>query len=154
MFRNIFRKKPTNIHLLHIGKTGGTSIIVMFKKFKSKKYNLIIHGHQFNLEQIPAGEQFVFFLRRPLDRFVSGFFSRKREGRPRYDVPYNEEEKFAFDVFETPNSLAEALSSEDESTKSNAIRAMNGIRHVNTHFSDKRLQSWNFICYGDIHYIS
>lgn len=132
----LFRKKKKAVHLLHIGKTGGTSLISTFKDLSTSKFNFITHPHQFKFKDIPKGEKAVFFLRNPADRFVSGFYSRKRKGQPTYDVPWNAEEEIAFNAFDTPDSLASALSSTDSNLKETAVKAMQGIRHVNTYFSD------------------
>ena len=136
MLNRFFNKRPKTIHLLHIGKTGGTSLTNMLQDIESKKYIIKIHPHEFSLKEVPKEDAAVFFLRYPLDRFVSGFYSRKRKGQPTYNVPWNSAEELAFTLFETPNSLAEALSSDDEAIKTDAIKAMKGIRHVNSHFKD------------------
>jgi|TARA_R100000479_G_scaffold33554_3_gene14213 hypothetical protein len=136
MITSFFKKEPLNVHLLHIGKTGGTSLIKTFENYQTKKYKFIAHTHNYTFKDVPKNEKVVFFLRAPHDRFVSGFFSRKRKGQPTYNVPYNAEEEWAFKIFETPNTLAEALSDDDKQMREMAKRAMYGIRHVNTHFSD------------------
>lgn len=136
MLDSFFNKKVKNIHLLHIGKTGGTSLIKMIESISTTNYKIIVHSHDYNFKDVPKNEKVIFFLRKPHDRFVSGFYSRKRMGKPTYNVPYNAEEKWAFDTFESPNKLAEALSDKNEVVRLNAIRAMCGIRHVNAHFSD------------------
>lgn len=124
------------VHLLHIGKTGGTSLTKMLQGICSKKYTIKIHPHEFSLQDIRKEDLAIFFLRNPIDRYVSGFYSRKRKGQPTYNVPWNESEENAFGMFETPNNLAEALSSDNKMLQASAIKAMQGIRHVNTHFKD------------------
>lgn len=130
-------KKEKTIHLLHIGKTGGTSLTSAFKDLQTPKYNFLTHfGHDHSFKEVPKNELVVFFLRNPLTRFVSGFYSRKRKGQPRYNVPWSAEEELAFNHFETPDALGTALSSANEQEKETAIEAMKGIGHVNTHFKD------------------
>ncbi|MEZ4874061.1 MAG: sulfotransferase family 2 domain-containing protein [Flavobacteriaceae bacterium] len=124
------------VHFLHIGKTGGTALTQMLKEVHSSRYHFKIHPHEFTLQEVPEGHLAMFFLRNPVDRFVSGFYSRKRKGQPAYDVPWNEAEEKAFHAFETPNALAEALSSDEGKVREQAMDAMKGIRHVNTHFGD------------------
>lgn len=136
MLRKFFKSKPRTIHLLHIGKTGGTSLTKMLKGLSNKRYIIKIHPHEFSLRDVPKDDLAIFFLRNPIDRFVSGFYSRKRKGQPTYNVPWNLEEEKAFAIFESPSILAEALSSGDSQIQKDAINAMNGIRHVNTHFKD------------------
>ena len=77
-----------------------------------------------------------FFVRDPIDRFVSGFYSRKREGRPRYNFEWSSEEREAFGTFDTPNHLAISLSSNDEILKEKATRAMMEIFNVNSSYWD------------------
>jgi hypothetical protein len=74
----------------------------------------------------------IFFLRDPIDRFVSGFFSRFRMGRPANNIPWSDEEKIAFEEFHTPNELAVALSSPNDEQKRRALSAMQSIAHVRT----------------------
>ncbi len=75
------------IHFLHIGKTGGTAVKYALSSYsKNEKYEIILHGHETKLKDIPNGEKFFFFLRNPITRFTSGFYSRKRQGRPSITV--------------------------------------------------------------------
>ena len=53
-----------------------------------------------------------------------------RKGRPRYNVPWSENEAIAFSSFETPNRLAEALSDDDPVTRERAEFSMRSITHV------------------------
>jgi hypothetical protein len=78
----------------------------------------------------------MFFLRDPLTRYVSGFYSRQRQGQPRLYVPWSDEEKLAFERFGTPNQLAHGLSSLIKSEREQAEAAMNCISHVRSHFWD------------------
>jgi hypothetical protein len=78
----------------------------------------------------------MFVLRDPVDRFVSGFYSRKRQGMPRYYNPWSEGEREAFSRFETPDELARALSADDGTRRREAAKAMHNIRHVNVMYRD------------------
>ncbi|HVO49260.1 MAG TPA: sulfotransferase family 2 domain-containing protein [Steroidobacteraceae bacterium] len=120
------------VHFLHIGKTGGTAVKHALNEFgrSSPRYVIVLHPHQTRLRDIPAGEKFFFFLRDPASRFVSGFFSRQRQGRPRYFFPWTQEEQAAFEHFATPNQLAAALSSPDADERTRAQAAMKNIEHV------------------------
>jgi len=118
-------------HFLHIGKTGGTAIASVLSRYsKSSDYEIILHEHDFKLNDAPRGEKVFFFVRDPINRFVSGFYSRKRQGRPRHDVPWNSGEEAAFAQFTTPNELALALTSADEGQRAAAVAAMNNIIHI------------------------
>ena len=141
MLSSLFRKsKPRNkpqLHFLHIGKTGGTAIRHALQEHHSSgNYQLVMHSHPTTLRDVPAGEGVVFFLRDPVSRFVSGFWSRFRKGRPRYDVQWTENEERAFTQFETPLQLATALGSESDRQRHDAETAMSGINHVRFRYAD------------------
>ena len=150
---------PKTIHFLHIGKTGGSAVKEALKrgikeqdiysntkklkdntlleiKDLSEQYDqIILHGHGTTLKEIPESDWFFFCIRDPLSRFVSGFYSRQRQGKPRYNIPWNAKEERAFRHFETANDLAEALSSSSLSVRNRAEQAMQNIRHVKTSIS-------------------
>ncbi len=122
-------KQP--VHFLHIGKTGGSAIKhALCPALKSDRYVLHLHPHRVRLSDVPPGENVFFFLRDPVTRFGSGFFSRQRQGKPRYFIPWSHEEKIAFGNFHLPNQLALALSSPNEEERAKACDAMRSIRHV------------------------
>lgn len=124
------------VHLLHIGKTGGTAVrAALAAHTEPEGRRLVFHGHGFRFEDAPPGDRVVFFLRDPVTRFVSGFNSRLRKGRPRYDVPWTDAEARAFGRFTTAQDLALALSSDDAEEKAAAEDAMRGIQHVNAPFA-------------------
>ena len=68
--------------------------------------------------------------RDPISRFISGFYSRLRKGKPRYSGQWSEPERMAFERFETPNRLASALSSDNNEERMAAEQAMKSITHV------------------------
>ncbi len=123
------------VHILHIRKTGGTAIKEALRNnLDTDKYKIKLHRHGFALKHIPKGTRYCFFLRDPLDMFVSGFNGRKRQGRPRYNIPWRRGEKRAFSVFNTANDLAESLSSSDSNMKKEAVFAMNKIAHLRSSY--------------------
>lgn len=97
---------------------------------QSSSYRLFLHDHDVTLADIPAGDGFVFFVRDPIRRFVSGFYSRQRQGQPRYFYRWSNDEEEAFRLFERPGDLAEALSSPDPDRREAAEKAMHSIQHV------------------------
>jgi len=130
MFYLLTRKKRARVHFLHIGKTGGSAIKYALKgNTKNSKYVIKLHNHETYMNMIPDGEKIIFFLRDPISRFVSGFYSRKRKGRPRYYVEWSKEEREVFSTFETPRELASALADEMSSLHKTAIIAMRSIEH-------------------------
>lgn len=116
----LFRRRREPLHLLHIGKTGGTAVREALGK------RVIVHGHDDVLADIPVGEKVVFFVRDPVTRFVSAFYSRQRQGRPLTFHPWTEGEETAFTAFAGPGDLARALGSGSESARD----AMTEIRHI------------------------
>lgn len=122
------------LHYIHIGKTGGTALKAALRAVDDPKKRFLLHQHHVPLSDIPAGEPCFFFVRDPIARFTSGFLSRQRQGRPRHNVPWSQEEERAFTRFATPNALASALSSSDEAERTAAVEAMGGIRHVRDSF--------------------
>ena len=119
------------VHFMHIGKTGGTAVKHALESHLITPAFLIRrHGHQTRLRQIPTGHGVIFFLRDPQARFISGFYSRFREGRPRFNNPWRPAERIIFERFPTPNNLARALSSADNDERSHAEAAMRTISHV------------------------
>ena len=125
------RPEPRPVHFLHIGKTGGTAFkhAVRAASPPPSRHVIHLHPHRVVLRDVPEGERFLFFLRDPVTRFVSGFYSRQREGRPRYRARWSPEECKAFERFPTPDALALALSADREEGML-ARAAMRNIRHV------------------------
>jgi hypothetical protein len=118
------------IHVLHIGKTGGTAIKAALEPHQDR---FRLHGHSVRLSDCPQGELVFFALRHPIDRFVSSFNSRLRQGLPRYFFEWTAGEASAFRQFSTANELAEALSSFNLLRWHKAQKAMRNIRHVKQH---------------------
>ncbi len=77
----VYSKNIQKIHFIHIGKTGGTAVKYALQDYNATvlgcRYEIILHNHNFKLKDIPIGEKFFFFVREPIDRFISGFYSRK-----------------------------------------------------------------------------
>ena len=125
----------TSLCLLHIGKTGGTCLKSILRHNSTKlPESLKILNHSDTLvstrKELGPKRQLAFIFREPAARFRSGFMSRLRQGRPVYESLWTNEEAIAFNWFATPNSLAEALGSEDDRLRSAALFAMRHIRHI------------------------
>jgi hypothetical protein len=124
------------LHFLHIGKTGGTAVKQCLQNYAgATDYELLLHGHDVTLRDVPRGEKILFVIRDPLTRFVSGFNGRLREDLPRYHYPWKDAERMAFERFTTPDDVARALSSDDREERLAAEHAMRNIGHVNTPYS-------------------
>lgn len=120
------------IGFLHVGKTGGTSIKDVLKDQVGDGF--YYHGHGGKLSRIWKNHpqrRMVFGYREPVSRFISGFNSRMRKGRPRYNVEWSKLERIAFENFKQPVELAEALGSNDKKVRSLAEMCMCSIQHVN-----------------------
>ncbi|MEM8598301.1 MAG: sulfotransferase family 2 domain-containing protein [Bacteroidota bacterium] len=117
-------------HLLHVGKTGGTALKATLENARGDNCRLFLHGHRVTLGDIPEGDGFFFFVRDPVSRFASGFYSRQRQGQPRYFYRWTRNEATAFERFQTPDELARALSDPDAARRAEAEHAMRSIQHV------------------------
>lgn len=121
-------RKP-NAHFLHVSKTGGTAIRHAIDPWRTAgRYRVLLHPHEVSVADVPAGEPFFLFLRDPASRFVSAFYSRQRQGRPRYDSPWRPEEAEAFARFATPDALARAIGTPEGDA------AMRGIGLLRDHY--------------------
>ena len=127
------------VHLLHIGKTGGTAVKHALQDADTGRIALYLHPHRVRLCHLPPGDGVVFFLRDPIQRFISAFYARQRQGLPRYNGPWRPGEQIAFSRFTTPNALAVALSSVEVEVRVAAEDAMRSIFHVRTHY-------WDWFC--------
>lgn len=94
------------IHFLHIGKTGGTAFQNAIRGTAAEA-TFRIHGHQVRLSNVPVGEKVIFFLRHPVTRFVSAFYSRYRQGLPMSFRPWKPDEEVSFNRFKTADALAQ-----------------------------------------------
>jgi hypothetical protein len=122
------------VHFLHIGKTGGTAVKYAIRQSGAREVNpygrLILHKHDYHLADVPR-DDFVFFcVRDPIDRFLSGFYSRLHHGEPRLYRKWKPAERVAFTHFRTPHELATVLGDERHPRHDEAVGAMKGIRHV------------------------
>lgn len=132
------------VHFLHIGKTGGTAISTALgdaglayweatdpSGYPVSPYGRIeLHRHAFKMRDLPPGDHAVFFVRDPISRMVSGFYSRLHKGMPRYRSEWTERERAAFEAFPTPQRLATALARGDAGERAQARAAMRSIQHL------------------------
>ena len=120
---------------LHIGKTGGTTFRAAAERVASSepfRVPLIFH-HDWTVPKIRAafpGIKISFVLRDPLERIVSGFMSRLRQGRPTYQSPWTVEEATAFLYFRDARSYLDAILSEGEYEMSAVDFATRSIAHI------------------------
>lgn len=130
------RKLKPLLNFLHVGKTGGTAIKAALKEHTAEgRYRIKLRSHAVRLEHIPSGEKLMFVLRDPLSRFVSGFNSRLRRGRPRYNGEWTKLEERVFKVFSTPDALGLALADPEHPRHKLARNALKHMQHVD-HYAD------------------
>lgn len=127
--------RPSAVCVLHIGKTGGTAVKGMLEEHLRAHPDAPIElfAHDMTLARLKTERpdcRVVFFVREPVERFISGFNSRLRKGQPRYLSEWTPEEARAFDRFRTPNALGLALSSNSREEKDAAEDAMRAITHA------------------------
>eukprot|EP00746_Dinoflagellata_sp_MGD_P014203 gnl/MRDRNA2_/MRDRNA2_131024_c0_seq1.p1 gnl/MRDRNA2_/MRDRNA2_131024_c0~~gnl/MRDRNA2_/MRDRNA2_131024_c0_seq1.p1 ORF type:complete len:346 (+),score=40.29 gnl/MRDRNA2_/MRDRNA2_131024_c0_seq1:72-1040(+) len=134
----------SQIHFIHVGKTGGTTVLnwlrqaypeVNTKQRHQKDFhNFVFHGHGFTLGNGKPEDCYTFLVRDPVERWVSGFLSRLRKGCPAFCSKWTAQEELIFKEFPTPNDLAEALASNDTLMRERALWAHKGITHTRNGF--------------------
>jgi hypothetical protein len=134
--RRAERYQPGACHFLHIGKAAGSKIKGLVAQYPQK---VIVHSHDVSLRDLPPDASYFFSIRDPVTRFYSGFYSRKRMGRPVHNIPWTPFEAVSFTEFEHANDLAETLF-ESSTAGANATQAMISIRHTG-----QNLVSWFFL---------
>lgn len=119
------------VHYMHIGKTAGTQIGNVIRQVNQSQsaVTIVKNGHGVTLRDLPEKDDYFFSLRNPVARFRSGFYSRKRMGRPKYDLPWSPSEERLFTEFEHANDLAEALFRTDARGRA-AMSAMTTVGHI------------------------
>jgi Sulfotransferase family len=124
------------IHVLHIGKTGGTALKAVLAPFAAEG-RFVLHGHATRCRDCPPRARIFFVVRHPVDRFVSAFNSRLRKGRPRFDNPWSLRQAIVFSLFRSPNALAEGLGSRNPLVRLAAGLSMRAVGHLR-----RRLSYW------------
>jgi hypothetical protein len=124
-------------HFLHIGKTAGSAVrSALLPHRAAGAYRVTFQPHNVTLRDIPPTDAFFFVVRDPIARYVSGFYGRQRQGKPRYYHPWSEFEREVFARFTSANDLGEALGSADPAIRDYAERAMRHIGHVKRSYWD------------------
>lgn len=133
---SVRRKRRSNakrrvVYFLHIGKAAGSQVKQMARQVSRARSDIEIVGltHDDPLTHVPHPADYFFSIRDPISRFRSGFYSRKRRGRPAYDVEWTPYEAEAFANFEHASDLAEALFAPG-ARGMKALAAMKSIRHT------------------------
>ncbi len=88
-----------------------------------------------HLGSIPEADYYFFCVRDPIDKYVSGFLSRKRQGQPRTSFPGTRTRAEAFARFDSPDALAVSLSA-GGTEQQDAEAAMRAIRQLRRSYWD------------------
>lgn len=123
------------VAMLHIGKTAGTALDAVIAAHQDRTGADAVEkmGHRHRMTDLLDADPDLmcgFFVRDPVSRFVSGFNSRYRMGRPRINKPWSPAERIAFETFTTANAMAEALSGADPELRRRAEDAAQAIIHI------------------------
>jgi Sulfotransferase family len=128
------------VHFIHVSKAGGSVLRYAIREARKKNGGKLesqwgpiwAHNHLFCLSDLEADDMAVFPLRDPVTRFLSGFYSRLREGAPRYHIRHTRAEHQAFEWFPTPQELADALAARGQK-RWRARFAMQSVGHLKRH---------------------
>jgi hypothetical protein len=136
------------VHFIHVSKAGGTALRHAIRATRHEAGGrldtpwggVVGHNHSFRFADVQAGDFAVIPLRDPVTRFVSAFYSRLRQGAPRYVMEWTPRERKAFAWFPTPQALTDALAEPSGEPRRRAEFAMEAIGHVRlpmTHWTGK-----------------
>lgn len=134
---------------MHIGKTAGTTVKTVAQSTgRTGGVGLIVEGHtstlEFLVEKFPNAKISVI-MRDPLERIISGFNSRLRQGRPVYDRIWSAKEAAAFSLFKDVESFLRACISTSDADISAARFACSAIKHIKNGYAR---------CFGDASTVS
>lgn len=124
--------------IVHIGKSGGDNIITKFLTYYNIKLDYIhVHDNQQKIEQtLLHRNNICVLLRDPCKRFISIFFYWKKAHFLFMQNKKCVHKKFilkniqCFENFNTPNNIAEALSSDNDDLKKLATSSLNDMHHI------------------------
>lgn len=126
------------VHFIHVSKAGGTALRHAIRSARVNAGGQLLspwgevwgHDHRFRLSDVGPEHKAVIPLRDPVSRFLSGFYSRLRKGAPRHSIEWTDEERRSFEVFPTPQALADALAEPAGARREQAEFAMKSIGHL------------------------
>jgi hypothetical protein len=95
---------------------------------------LVRSHHSRTLKIVDENDHFVVFVRSPLKKFVSGFISRLREGRPLFNTPHTDAERVTYSLYQDPESLAIDLYHKHEQIRDIARKCMKSVIHLRMSF--------------------
>jgi hypothetical protein len=172
---NVSKPECKTTHFIHIGKTGGSTVKAWLKraypgvrqskspkeslelsewKFNDTRFQL--HGHKFKLGDGGPFDCYAFFVRDPVERWVSGYLSRlRKQSHGDGKGVWTEDEQVAFTRYPKPEALAKALGSHDPNERAQAAEADDAVghtRHGISYFLPKIEKYWDRILFvGNVH---
>jgi len=128
---------------MHVGKTGGTSVNTFFQNCHKAGLRVPIvlnHNWSFQMARLRYPQaKIIVVLRDPLERIISGFNFRLREGRPK-GHPWTDKEAIAYGHFGNAEIFMDALCSDDPRHISALGFCFRNINHLRRgykfHFGD------------------
>lgn len=128
------RGADPGLAFLHVPKTAGTGLNELFAKLPGAGIRRPVYlGHGFDMRSIAEmlpDARVILLLRDPLERIASGFVSRQRQGRPRYNSVWTPAEAVAFHAYRSPEAMFRACLSDDDHDISMSTFAVENIRHI------------------------
>ena len=123
---------------LHIPKTGGSAFSNFSREMVMAGYIMPVKfGHVWTLSSIAKSfpdTKISFMIRDPLERTVSAFNSRLRQGRPRFNRSWSQDEAIAFSLFSDVNAFLGALISKEEHDISAVHFTFRSVRHLDFNY--------------------
>lgn len=119
---------------IHVAKNGGTALEEWLEN--NDLQCLLMKGSfehvdmQVEFPTRSKGTCYLTMVRDPVERWISGFLSRWRQGCPSHCSNWTKAEEKVFQMFQTPNQLAEAFSSPDPQLRNAADMAHSTIHHL------------------------
>lgn len=138
---------------LHIPKTGGTAVFSAVRENTKLQGAIVRWGHFDSLETVTSPRVF-FFVRDPIERVVSAFYSRKRQGQPRYRSPHSRREAQTFSQFSDFEELVLGVAADDPQ----ALAGYESIGHLrplaNWLISKEAVRNHQIAFIGETHRLS
>ncbi len=137
----IERGHVSELAFLHIPKTGGTAITVFLNDLCEHSYSIPLKlPHAWTLRQLVSEypqTKVGFLIRDPLERTISSFNSRLRQGRPTWGHKWSPGEGASYSIFRTVENFLKASLSDDDFD-------ISAVRFAHDHIS---LLKFNYVHY-------
>lgn len=120
-----------DVGFLHMPKTGGSTVRHLVDR--SGVAGVLFLGHPTRLQPLLAQHphlRVACTIRDPIVRFISAFYSRRRQGRPKRMAIWTPGEATAYLWFPDVEALVMGFESPDERVKSAALFAKAEIKHL------------------------